>query len=110
MERVRLSLGGSFTPVVRIFLWINTLVYLSLELVESRGLLLSTLDGLPVEVPYSRLIPQLLGLVPHSVVREFAWWQPITYMFVHREFFHFLMNMLALWWFGADVERQWGTK
>jgi len=110
LERVRLSLGGSFTPAVRIFLWINGLTYLFLELVAQRGFVLQTLDGLDIQVPYARLLPQLLGLVPYSVTHDYAWWQPITYMFVHREFFHLLMNMLALWWFGADVERQWGTK
>ena len=29
-------------------------------------------------------------------------------MFVHRELFHLLFNMLALWMFGTELERLWG--
>ena len=27
-----------------------------------------------------------------------------------RRFFHLFFNMFALWMFGTDLERQWGTK
>ena len=36
--------------------------------------------------------------------------QFITHMFLHANFFHLLFNMFALWFFGCDVERQWGEK
>jgi membrane associated rhomboid family serine protease len=49
-----------------------------------------------------------LGLTPAAVLREFWLWQPATYMFVHRELFHLLFNMLALWMFGTELERMWG--
>ena len=54
-------------------------------------------------------IPALLGLHPNQVVEEFALWQPATYMFLHADVFHILFNMLALWMFGVELERRWGT-
>jgi membrane associated rhomboid family serine protease len=49
------------------------------------------------------------ALVPAAVVRQFAIWQLFTYMFLHAGFGHILWNMLALWMFGAEIERLWGT-
>ena len=37
-------------------------------------------------------------------------WQLGTYMFLHGGLFHILFNMLALWMFGAELERIWGTR
>ena len=37
-------------------------------------------------------------------------WQPITYMFVHGDFFHIFMNMFVLWMFGSEMESIWGGK
>jgi membrane associated rhomboid family serine protease len=51
-----------------------------------------------------------LGLLPAFVFERFWIWQPVTYMFVHGELFHLLFNMLALWMFGVDLERRWGTR
>jgi len=54
----------------------------------------------------------LFALVPHAVVHNLAVWQLFTYMFLHDPggFTHILFNMLTLWMFGTDLERQWGTK
>jgi membrane associated rhomboid family serine protease len=49
------------------------------------------------------------GLVPAEVVQGFAIWQLVTYLFIHVGFSHILWNMLALWLFGAELERLWGT-
>ncbi len=51
-----------------------------------------------------------LGLHPASVVDRFMVWQLATYMFLHAGLFHLLFNMLALWMFGAELERIWGTR
>jgi len=51
----------------------------------------------------------LLGLEPSYVVRKLWVWQLGTYMFLHGGMFHILFNMLALWMFGAELERIWGT-
>jgi membrane associated rhomboid family serine protease len=53
------------------------------------------------------VVPSLFSLRPeHSL-----WvWQVATYMFLHGGLFHILFNMLALWMFGAELERVWGTR
>jgi len=56
------------------------------------------------------VITDLLGLHPTLVVRAFWIWQPATYMFLHGGVFHIVFNMLALWMFGTDLERVWGTR
>jgi membrane associated rhomboid family serine protease len=50
-----------------------------------------------------------LGLIPAAVIEQFWIWQPLTYMFVHGGFSHIAFNMLALWMFGTELERLWGT-
>jgi membrane associated rhomboid family serine protease len=57
-----------------------------------------------------RTLTEILGLVPFHVVRNLWIWQVATYMFVHAGPFHILFNMLALWMFGAELERIWGTR
>jgi membrane associated rhomboid family serine protease len=51
-----------------------------------------------------------LGLMPAAVLGEFRIWQLGTYMFLHGGVFHLLFNMLALWMFGTELERIWGTR
>lgn len=48
----------------------------------------------------------VFGLSPATV-----WplvWQPVTYMFMHGNFWHFLINMFVLWMFGSEMETLWG--
>jgi membrane associated rhomboid family serine protease len=51
-----------------------------------------------------------LGLRPADMVGQLYLWQPFTYMFLHSGIFHILFNMLALWMFGVELERMWGTQ
>ncbi|MDR1990279.1 MAG: rhomboid family intramembrane serine protease [Acidobacteriaceae bacterium] len=51
-----------------------------------------------------------LGLTPADVWGRFQIWQLVTYMFLHAGPVHLLFNMLALWMFGAELERIWGTR
>ncbi len=53
---------------------------------------------------------QNFALVPAQVVQTFAVWQLFTYLFLHGGPMHLLWNMLALWMFGAELERTWGTR
>lgn len=54
----------------------------------------------------------LLGLSPQAIFHSGRVWQPVTYMFLHHPggFGHILFNMLALWMFGVELERLWGTQ
>jgi membrane associated rhomboid family serine protease len=83
---------GRPTPAVKILLITNVVVYL-----------------LNLIVPAMTLG---LGLSPRDVFQGFALWQPVTYMFLHDTggVGHILFNMLALWMFGTDLERTWGTR
>lgn len=52
------------------------------------------------------------ALTPDLVVKHGYIWQVVTYMFLHstHDPLHILFNMLALWMFGAEIERAWGTR
>jgi membrane associated rhomboid family serine protease len=50
------------------------------------------------------------GLKPGDVIGEFHIWQLVTYMFLHGGVIHVVFNMLALWMFGTELERIWGTR
>ncbi|MEW6321233.1 MAG: rhomboid family intramembrane serine protease [Acidobacteriota bacterium] len=61
----------------------------------------------------SMLVPEIvlrLGLSPSAVFGRLAIWQPVTYLFLHGGIGHILFNMLALWMFGTELERMWGTR
>jgi len=58
--------------------------------------------------------PRIFGyvaLTPILVVQANAWWQVVTYMFVHDPtwIWHLLFNMLALYVFGLPLERKLGS-
>ncbi|MBA7611286.1 Rhomboid protease AarA [subsurface metagenome] len=50
-----------------------------------------------------------LALIPSRVIESKAYWQVVTYMFVHGGTFHILFNMLALFIFGTQLERKLGS-
>jgi membrane associated rhomboid family serine protease len=52
----------------------------------------------------------LFALSASGVFQSFRIWQPLTYMFLHGGFTHLLFNMLSLWMFGTQIERDWGTR
>jgi membrane associated rhomboid family serine protease len=57
-------------------------------------------------------IPSLIsvfGLRPADVLTG-RLYQLATYMFLHGNVGHVLFNMLALWMFGTELERTWGTR
>lgn len=49
-------------------------------------------------------LSDIFGLVP-MLVKERGWvWQFLTYIFMHGHPLHILLNMLILWYFGAEIE------
>ena len=50
-----------------------------------------------------------LGLTP-ALVKKGYFWQLGTYLFLHGGLFHILFNMFALWMFGCEIEKSWGTR
>lgn len=51
---------------------------------------------------------EILGLVPGLVKTKFWVWQFVTYIFMHGHPLHLLLNMLILWYFGAEIEMKMG--
>jgi membrane associated rhomboid family serine protease len=52
------------------------------------------------------------GLRPYDVTHSLKLWQVVSYIFLHAtgSLTHILFNMLGLWMFGSDLEREWGTR
>lgn len=50
----------------------------------------------------------IFGLVPGLVLAKYWVWQFVTYLFFHGNPFHLLLNMLILWYFGAEIEMRLG--
>jgi rhomboid family protein len=84
------SIGPSLTPAVKILIWTNVAVFV--------------LEWILPEIVF------IGGLAPIAVFQDFWVWQVVTYMFLHADTFHLLMNMLTLWMFGCELERLWGTQ
>src|SRR3954463_16093187 len=81
---------GPITPAVKYLLWANIGMFLATSLFSP--------------------LREWLGLVPEYVIQRHYLWQPATYLFVHGSIVHILFNMLALWMFGVELERMWGTR
>jgi len=50
------------------------------------------------------------GLVPADIIERGRLWELVTYLFLHGDPMHILLNMLAVWMFGTDLERRWGSR
>ena len=52
----------------------------------------------------------ILGQQPNLSILHGMIWQFVTYMFIHLGPFHFLTNMIVLWFFGPRLEHRWGSQ
>lgn len=85
------------TPVVKKLAIIMCVIWFGLQIVADKILHLN--------------ISTLFFLHPDQVIEKFYAWQLVTYMFFHAlSPFHLLFNLLMLWFFGAELERHWGSK
>ena len=82
--------GGAVTPAVKFLLITNIAVFILQTFIDYR-------------------LVYFFGLVPQFVWQDLYLWQLFTYQFLHGGLFHLLLNMLALWMFGCDLERRWGS-
>ena len=78
------------TPWVKILLISNAAIYL-VTLAVGRG-----------------PIFDLFGFTPDRILQQP--WGMLTYMFVHAGFWHLLMNMLFVFFFGPPLEERWGSE
>ena len=92
-NEVRMGEFQILPPVVKNLLIINALFFLADVVLGFKGIDLSDWLGLH-----------------YFQAPSFAFWQPVTYMFMHGNFGHLFFNMFALWMFGAAVENYWGIK
>lgn len=76
-----------------------------------KNLILATVAVFLLQVLAPRLVSvYYFGLVPALVIGKLFVWQLVTYMFLHGSFGHIFFNMFALWMFGVELERTWGTR
>jgi membrane associated rhomboid family serine protease len=53
-------------------------------------------------------IIRVFGLWPPGSGGAFHLWQLVTYSFLHGSITHIGFNMIAVWMFGAELEKRWG--
>src|ERR1700736_3976806 len=93
----RIGWDFSFTPAIKTLLIANAAVFL-----------LEALVGTIWKAPGSNWLLTRFGLVPSAVLHGMRIWQPFTYMFMHADLMHILLNMFMLWMFGRALEQVWG--
>lgn len=108
------SFFGGFTmfpPVIKLLLLSNTVIYVLFNLIL-KGFMLGDISFDLLVTKYfalNPLVPVLYrDLAGQLIELSFYPWQLVTYMFLHADFFHILINMLVLWMFGAELENLWG--
>jgi len=94
-ESVRYSFGGSLSPFVKWVIIICTASFLIGKITLASG---------------SVFWIRAFGLTPAMVSGYFTVWQFTTYIFMHGGLWHLLFNMFALWMFGSELERSWGSR
>lgn len=88
------SYNQYFTPGVKWLLILNTAIFV-LTVVAVRD---------------HRGFFDVFALSASGTLGSLRIWQPLTYLFLHGTFTHLLFNMLSLWMFGTQIERDWGTR
>jgi membrane associated rhomboid family serine protease len=88
-----------FPPVIKSLLISNVAIFFLANFFS-----LFSIQGTPL----SAIINTMLPLYPWG--DGFHVWQLFTYMFMHGGVMHLLLNMLALWMFGMELENGWGSQ
>lgn len=93
--------SGGLTPALKALIFGNIAIFLAENLIFNR------LELLGVQGPW---FATLFGLSPGRALAGGYVWQLATYMFLHASLPHLVFNLLAIWMFGGELERQWGTR
>lgn len=93
--------SGGVPPAVRALLIANAVVFLLQSVLALLG------ERSPIS---ARAFIDLFGLVPVLAILHGRLWQPLTYLFLHGDLWHLLLNLLMLWMCGAPLERHWGSR
>ncbi|GIL18784.1 MAG: rhomboid family intramembrane serine protease [Oligoflexia bacterium] len=85
------------TPAVKWIIIVTTVIWVLFQLI---------LEGY-AGIPFTKYF----ALFPGKVIYDFQIWQPFTYMVLHTlSVGHLVLNMLMLWFVGAELETRWGWK
>ena len=102
-------ISGIFPPVIKALIIINVAVFLLQTLFVN----FLTIGGSPMGnwiINIFALQPIFSAEYESFSLGQFWIWQLITYQFLHGGLWHLFFNMFALWMFGMELERLWGSK
>jgi len=94
-----MGIGGAMTPAVKALIIANTAVFVFESLLRIAGF--NSVD---------EVLRVLFALQPNLVYGRGYLWQLATYLFLHGDLGHILINMFMLWMFGVEMERMWGAR
>lgn len=83
---------------LNLFIGINAVVFIVLGLLTAIEFLFTR------QTPIANWIANNLSVPAYLPALLYKFWTPVTYMFAHRELFHFFFNMLWLYWMGRIFE------
>ena len=75
----------------------------------TRWLAISFFAGWMLELAFGAELNFYFGLVPRLIVGRWWLWQPVTYIFIHAGFWHFIFNAFMLWMLGRFLEPEMGA-
>lgn len=88
------SVSPGLPPMIRRILWINAGIFLAQHILWRRE--------------FAAIEPYLA--LSWTGLRSGMVWQPFTYMFLHANLTHVLMNMMGLFFMGPETERTLGAR
>ena len=94
-----MGIGGAMTPAVKALVIANAAVFAFEGLLRIAGF--NSVD---------EVLRVLFALQPNLVYGRGYLWQLATYLFLHGDLGHILINMFMLWMFGVEMERMWGSR
>ncbi|WP_069660193.1 rhomboid family intramembrane serine protease [Arcticibacter eurypsychrophilus] len=91
----KVALSGSR---LNLFIGINSIIFVAIGFISVAEWLFTR------NTSVASLIKEYMSLPAYLPELMYKFWTPLTYMFGHAGFFHFLFNMLWLYWIGQIFE------